>query len=175
MSISKKYKIPVIEDACQGILSSYNKKNSGTWGVTGCFSLHPLKNLNVWSDGGVITTNNKKIFEKLRLLRNHGLINRDEFIITGYNSRLDTIQAAVGNCLIKDVKALTNQRISNAKFYDNEFEKIKEIKIQRKIIEMYFIFMLFLRKGGMNYLSIVLIKALNVKSIIQKSFICKRA
>ena len=39
----KKYKIPVIEDACQGILSSYNKKNSGTWGVTGCFSLHPLK------------------------------------------------------------------------------------------------------------------------------------
>ena len=62
-------------------MSSYKKKNSGTWGLTGCFSLHPLKNLNVWSDGGVITTSNKKIFEKLRLLRNHGLINRDEFII----------------------------------------------------------------------------------------------
>ena len=98
------------------------------------------------SDGGVITTNNKKIFEKLRLLRNHGLINRDEFIITGYNSRLDTIQAAVGNCLIKDVKALTNQRISNAKFYDNEFEKIKEIKIpkreknNRNVFHLYVVF-----------------------------------
>ena len=53
----------------------------------------------------------------------------------------------------KDVKALTNQRISNAKFYDNEFERLKKLKFpkERKIIEMYFIFMLFLRKGGMNY------------------------
>ena len=146
MSLSKKYKIPVVEDACQGILSSFNKKNSGTWGITGCFSLHPLKNLNVWSDGGVITTNNKKIYNRLRLLRNHGLINRDEFIITGYNSRLDTIQAAVGNCLIKDVKKLTNQRILNAKFYDREFKKVKELKIpkreknNRNVFHLYVIF-----------------------------------
>ena len=146
MSLSKKYKIPVVEDACQGILSSFNKKNSGTWGVTGCFSLHPLKNLNVWSDGGVITTNNKKIYNRLLLLRNHGLINRDEFIITGYNSRLDTIQAAVGNCLIKDVKKLTNQRILNAKFFDKEFKKVKELKIpkreknNRNVFHLYVIF-----------------------------------
>ncbi len=132
MSISKKYKIPVIEDACQGILSTFNGKNSGTWGVTGCFSLHPLKNLNVWSDGGIITTNNKKIFEKLKLLRNHGLINRDEFTLNGFNSRLDTIQAAVGNCLIKDVKKLTQQRILNAKYYDKEFVKLKHIKIPKR-------------------------------------------
>ena len=146
MQISKKYNIPAIEDACQGILSSFNNKNSGTWGVTGCFSLHPLKNLNVWSDGGVITTNNKKIYEKLRLLRNHGLINRDEFIVNGYNSRLDTIQAAIGNYLIKDVKKLTHQRIKNANYYDKEFNKIKQIKIpkrykqNRNVFHLYIVF-----------------------------------
>ena len=53
------------------------KKFAGNFGITGCFSMHPLKNLNVWGDGGVITTNNKKIYEKLKLMRNHGLINRN--------------------------------------------------------------------------------------------------
>ena len=59
LKISKKYNIPIVEDACQSILASINKKNSGTWGEMGAFSLHPLKNINVWSDGGIITTNNK--------------------------------------------------------------------------------------------------------------------
>ena len=54
----------------------------------GAFSLHPLKNINVWSDGGIITTNNKVHYKKLLLLRNHGLIDRDRMIINGYNSRL---------------------------------------------------------------------------------------
>ena len=72
------------------------KKNMQViFGITICFSMHPLKNLNVWGDGGIIATNNKKIYEKLKLMRNHGLISRDNCKIYGYNSRLDTIQAAV--------------------------------------------------------------------------------
>ena len=129
MAISKKYKIPVIEDACQGILSSFNKKNSGTWGITGCFSLHPLKNLNVWSDGGVIITDDSKLSSKLRLLRNHGLKNRDEIQIMGFNSRLDTIQAVVGNWLIPQTKKIASQRIKNANYYDRNFSKIHQIRI----------------------------------------------
>ena len=77
IKISKKYKIPIIEDACQSILGSFNNKNAGTWGITGAFSLHPLKNINVWSDGGIITTNSSKIYKRLKLLRNHGLSDRD--------------------------------------------------------------------------------------------------
>ena len=73
--------------------------NAGTWGQTGAFALHPLKNINVWSDGGIITTNSVEIYNDLKLLRNHGLINRDEVKIMGYNSRLDTFQA-VGNWLL---------------------------------------------------------------------------
>ena len=102
--ICKKYNLPIVEDACQSILASINNKNSGTWSEFGAFSLHPLKNINVWSDGGIIVTNNKKYYDHLRLLRNHGLSDRDNVQICGYNSRLDTLQAVVGNWLIPDAK-----------------------------------------------------------------------
>ncbi len=124
--ISRKYKLPIIEDACQGILANQNKKNAGTWGLTAAFSLHPLKNINVWSDGGVITTNNKKIYEELKLLRNHGLIDRDTVNICGYNSRLDTFQAVVGNWILPKAKQISNKRIENAKFLDDQLLSLKE-------------------------------------------------
>ena len=68
MNICDKNNIHVVEDACQSILAEINNKLSGTWGETGCFSLHPLKNINVWSDGGIIITNNENIYEKIKLL-----------------------------------------------------------------------------------------------------------
>ena len=67
-SLSEKYNIPVVEDACQSILGSYNKKNCGTWGITGSFSFHPLKNINIWADGGMVVTGSKAIYYKLLLL-----------------------------------------------------------------------------------------------------------
>ena len=127
--ISKKYKIPIVEDACQSILGSINKKKAGTWGEFGAFSLHPLKNINVWSDGGIITTNNKKFYKHLLLLRNHGLIDRDTVKIPGYNSRLDTIQAVVGNWLLPKANLIANQRIKNAEYFDRNLSKISEISI----------------------------------------------
>ncbi len=131
--IAKKYDLPIVEDACQSILASINNKNAGTWGDFGAFSLHPLKNINVWSDGGIITTNNYKFYNQLRLLRNHGLIDRDTVKICGYNSRLDTFQAVVGNWLLPKAKQIANQRIKNANYYDKEFSKIKEISIPPRI------------------------------------------
>jgi len=127
--IAKRYKIPVVEDACQSILASINGKTSGSWGDFGAFSLHPLKNINVWSDGGVITTNKFKYYKKLRLLRNHGLESRDKVKICGYNSRLDTFQAVVGNWLLPKAHSIANKRIKNANFYDNNLKKIPQITI----------------------------------------------
>ena len=142
--ISKKYKIPIVEDACQSILASINKKNSGTWSDFGAFSLHPLKNINVWSDGGIIVTSNKKYYEHLKLLRNHGLIDRDNVKITGYNSRLDTFQAVVGNWLIPSAKNIANKRIENAKFFDRELSKIKEINIPPRISNYKIVYHLYI-------------------------------
>lgn len=129
IKISKKYKIPIVEDACQSILANINKKNAGTWGDFGAFSLHPLKNINVWSDGGLITTNNYKYYKKIQLLRNHGLVDRDTVKIPGYNSRLDTFQAVVGNWLLPKAKKIAEQRIKNANYYDRNLSILPEITI----------------------------------------------
>ena len=142
--IAKKYNIPVVEDACQSILASINNKNSGTWSNFGAFSLHPLKNINVWSDGGIIVTSNKKYYEKLKLLRNHGLIDRDNVEICGYNSRLDTFQAVVGNWLIPTAKKIANKRIQNANFYDQKLSKIKGILIPPRIKNYKIVYHLYI-------------------------------
>jgi aminotransferase EvaB len=118
MTVAHRHGVPVIEDACQAILGAVNGKCAGTFGLTGAFSLHPLKNLNVWGDSGVIITDNEEIRERLVLLRNHGLLNRDEVACFGYNSRLDTIQAAVGNYLIQKIHWITETRLKWANRLD---------------------------------------------------------
>ena len=144
--ISEKYDIPVIEDACQSILGAIDGKNAGTWGHAGAFSLHPLKNINVWSDGGVIVTNDPELNKKLRLMRNHGLKNRDTVTIMGYNSRLDTIQAVVGNWILPQAKSISNQRIANANYLDKGLSKIEQISIPprpekfRLVYHLYIVF-----------------------------------
>ena len=130
VQLAKKYKLHIVEDACHAILAHDDKKKfAGNFGITGCFSMHPLKNLNVWGDGGVITTNNKKIYEKLKLMRNHGLINRNNCKLYGYNSRLDTIQAAVGLEMIKKIKKITNSRIKNANYLNKNLKNIRQIEL----------------------------------------------
>ena len=130
LTIAKKYKLHVVEDACHAIMAHDDKKKyAGNFGITGCFSMHPLKNLNVWGDGGIVTTNNKKIYDKIRLMRNHGLISRNDCKIYGYNSRLDTIQAAVGLEMIKKINLITKSRIKNAKYLNDQLKDIKEITL----------------------------------------------
>tara|TARA_Y100000816_G_C26099522_1_gene582442 strand:+ start:169 stop:1290 length:1122 start_codon:yes stop_codon:yes gene_type:complete len=129
MKLAQKYNLPVIEDACQSILGEIDNKKAGTWGDAGAFSLHPLKNLNVWSDGGLITCNDDELAKKLRLLRNHGLIDRDNVSLLGYNSRLDTIQAVVGNWLIPQTNSIADKRIENAAYLDSNLSKINSITL----------------------------------------------
>ena len=126
MAIAQRRNLTIVEDACQAIGAAYHGKNAGCWGAAAGFSLHPLKNLNVWGDGGVVVTNSSEIDRVLRLIRNHGLKNRDEIAVLGHNSRLDTLQAIVGNWLIKDVQKITNRRIANAALYEKAFREMGE-------------------------------------------------
>jgi len=127
MAVAKKYNLEVIEDACCAIGASFDEQNCGTIGATGAFSLHPLKNLNVWGDGGVITTSSKEIRDKLHLLRNHGMVDRDHYAEYAYNSRLDSLQAIVGNHLISDVEWITRQRIKHAQKLDFAFKGLSQV------------------------------------------------
>lgn len=156
LPLAKKYKLPIVEDACQSILGAINNKNAGTWGNTGAFSLHPLKNLNVWSDGGVIVTDDDALADQLRLLRNHGLYDRDTVTVMGCNSRLDTIQAIVGNWLIPQTTAIADQRIKNAKYYDDGLGKIPQIRIPPRLIDQRIVYHLYIvfaesRDGLLEY------------------------
>ncbi len=133
MSIARRHGLPVVEDSCQAISASLNGKKAGTFGIAAGFSLHPLKNLNVWGDSGVIVTDSEAIRDRLILLRNHGLKNRDEVECFGYNSRLDSIQAAVGNHLIKDMGWITETRIKWAQKFDKILSELSEsITIPRR-------------------------------------------
>jgi dTDP-4-amino-4,6-dideoxygalactose transaminase len=119
--IARRRNLLLIEDGCQALLGSIDGTPVGAWGEAVAFSLHPLKNLNVWSDGGVVVTKSDDLAVRLRLMRNHGMVNRDEIAVFGVNSRLDTVQAAVGNVLIADTPARTARRVAIAGCYDAAF------------------------------------------------------
>lgn len=146
LPLASRYGLPVVEDACQSILGAIEGKNAGSWGTAGAFSLHPLKNLNVWSDGGVIVTDNEALAADLRLQRNHGLADRDTVTVMGCNSRLDTFQAVVGNWLIPKTQDIANRRIANAAMYDAAFSEVPQVLIPprpgdyRIVYHLYIVF-----------------------------------
>lgn len=121
--------LAIVEDACHAVKATYRGRGAGVLGTLGCFSFHPLKNLNVWGDGGIITTNSDELAAKLRLMRNHGLVNRDECAMFAYNSRLDTVQAVVARHLMQKLEHITESRISHAAHYDAGLREIPQIKV----------------------------------------------
>ena len=152
MEIAARHRLHVIEDAAQAICASIDGKSTGSFGVAAAFSMHPLKNLNVWGDGGVITTSSSELNEKLRLLRNHGLKSRDEVEIFGYNSRLDTIQAIVALNLMKDIGRITEARVNNAESYDRGLAHLGEyLKIPPRapnVVAVYHTYVIQVQERG---------------------------
>ena len=119
----------LIEDAAQAVDAEIYGQKVGSLGIAGEFSLHPLKNLNVWGDGGMVTTNDDLLAEKIRLMRNHGLVSRDVVTMVAGNCRLHTIQAVVGLRLMSDVRKVSDKRIKNAVLYDYLLRDMAEVTI----------------------------------------------
>lgn len=95
LEIARKNNLIVIEDACQAHGAEYKGKRVGGIGDAGCFSFFPSKNLGAYGDGGMVITNNEEIAGKVRMLRNYGSVKKYYHELKGFNSRLDTIQAAI--------------------------------------------------------------------------------
>lgn len=115
--ISERHRIPIIEDAAQAIGSTYQGIPSGKWGSVGCFSAHPLKNLNACGDSGFLVTDDEKIASQIKLMRNHGLVDRNTAQLFGYVSRMDALQAAILSFRIDKLDSATNLRRQNAQLY----------------------------------------------------------
>lgn len=103
--IATRHGLAVIEDACQAIGSKWEGRPLGSWGNAGAFSLHPLKRVLCWGDGGLVTTNDTALADSIRKLRNHSMTGRDTIEAFGYNSRLDTTNAVVAHHMLGKLDA----------------------------------------------------------------------
>ena len=137
-SIADKHNLFVVEDAAQAVGAVYRNKKAGSFGIGAGFSLHPLKNLHVHGDGGVVTTNNSKLYKKLLQYRNHGLINRDECGFWGINSRLDAVQAGIGNIKLKYIDKWNNRYKEIAKIYTKNLNGYVSVPIMKEHEEPVF-------------------------------------
>ncbi|MCX6157118.1 MAG: DegT/DnrJ/EryC1/StrS family aminotransferase [Ignavibacteriae bacterium] len=124
LKIAKKYNLKVIEDGAQAIGVQYKDGNYvGTIGDIGCFSFFPSKNLGCFGDGGIVTTNDEALFERLKVLRVHGSKPKYYHKFIGGNFRLDAIQAAVLNVKLPLLDSWSAKRRENAKLYTDLFIK----------------------------------------------------
>jgi dTDP-4-amino-4,6-dideoxygalactose transaminase len=117
LSVAHKHGLRTVEDACQAHGAEYQGRRVGALGDAGCFSFYPGKNLGAYGDGGAILTNDRALAQKLRLLRNYGQQTKNQHTMLGYNSRLDTIQAAVLLVKLNHLEEWTEQRRTIAARY----------------------------------------------------------
>lgn len=124
MAVAKKHNLPVIEDGAQAIGSDYKDgRRACSIGTMGCLSFFPSKNLGALGDGGMVTTNDDALAEKLKVLRVHGSKPKYYHKLIGGNFRLDSIQAAVLNVKLKYLDEWTTKRQQNARRYTELFQK----------------------------------------------------
>lgn len=142
--IASRHGLALVSDACHAVNASYKGRSPGALGTMACYSFHPLKNLNVWGDGGIVTTGSVALADRLRLLRNHGLTGRDECRVFAYNSRLDTIQAVVARHLLAKIEHITAARIAHAAYLDARLREIPQVIVplrEADIRQVYHLYM----------------------------------
>lgn len=118
ISISKEYNLKIVEDCAQAFGAEYKGKKVGTFGDCGALSFFPAKLLGGYGDGGMVITGDKQISETIKILRNHGSSNKYYYSLHGFNSRLDTLQAAILRVKLKHIEGWIKKRIENALYYN---------------------------------------------------------
>ncbi len=142
ISISEEHGIPIIEDCAQAHGATYKNRKVGTFGAMGCFSFYPSKNLGAYGDGGLITTDNKNLRDKLISLRNYGQTSRYVHEETGTNSRLDEIQAAILRAKLTHLDEWTSKRRELAETYSRSLTNVEvpqELKDRNHVYHLYVI------------------------------------
>jgi dTDP-4-amino-4,6-dideoxygalactose transaminase len=143
LRLAREYNLKVIEDCAQAFGAGYNDNKVGSLGDTGCFSFFPAKILGAYGDGGVIATNDAKIAERAAILRNHG--GRDKYfnIVHGFNSRLDSLQAALLRVKLKYLDQWISKRQQKAEFYIEHLGALKDIQVPKIAGSCYHVFNYF--------------------------------
>jgi len=121
LELARKHHLLVIEDAAQAIGARWKEKGIGSLGTFGCFSFFPSKNLGGAGDGGMITTNDSELAQRLRVLRVHGAKRKYQYELLGINSRIDALQAAILRVKLRYLNDWTQRRRRNAERYRELF------------------------------------------------------
>lgn len=116
--IAEKYHLYLLEDCAQSHGAACEGRMTGTFGIAGCFSFYPTKNLGAFGDAGAVVTDDERLAEKIRMLRNYGSRKKYYNEITGVNSRLDEIQAALLSVKLSHMEGLTQERIETGRYYE---------------------------------------------------------
>ena len=142
--IADRHGIPVIEDACQAHGAEYKGRKAGSFGVAGCFSFYPGKNLGACGEGGAVTTNDAELAQRIRLWRDHGSSKRYEHVFPGLNMRMEGIQGGILSVKLKYLDRWNDQRRLAAAQYDTalrgtEVEVPIEMPYNRHVYHLYVI------------------------------------
>lgn len=133
LELAEKYNILVIEDACQAHGAQYHSKRSGKWersgsmGLVAAFSFYPGKNLGACGEAGAVTTNSEEMANKIKMLRDHGQLQKYYHEIQGYNGRLDAIQAGILKVKLKHLDHWIEKRRQVAEWYNESLGKVDDI------------------------------------------------
>lgn len=127
--IAKNYELQIFEDAAQALGAKYKGQCAGSFGLGGCISFYPAKTLGCFGDGGLVLTNNENIYNKIKLLRDHGRGEDGNIYMWGFNSRLDNLQAAILNFFLKNYEKTIARRRNIADLYFQELSKIDELNL----------------------------------------------
>lgn len=127
--IAYKHNIKIVEDACQAHGAEWDGRKVGSFGIMGCFSFYPGKNLGAYGDGGAVATSDVKVYEKLKMMRNYGSPKKYHHNFIGYNSRLDTLQAAILGVKLKHLTRWNTRRYNNARLYSQKLKGVGDVII----------------------------------------------
>jgi dTDP-4-amino-4,6-dideoxygalactose transaminase len=142
-NIANQHGLAIYGDCAQALGSDWNGLPVGFYGHAAGYSLHPLKMVNCWGDGGVITTDDGDLAAKIKKLRNHGMVNRDTIDRWGYNSRLDTVQAVVSMHVLADLDHRVDQRRMFAHWLIDQLKECPGISIAPEHDKAYMNYYLF--------------------------------
>lgn len=146
MAVAQQHHLAVIEDACQSHGARYKGRATGTFGLAGCFSFYPAKNLGACGDGGMIVTDDALFAERLRLLRHYGQKEKYVHVEQGVNTRLDTIQAAILRVKLRHLAHWNALRARHAERYRDGLADLAAVKTPRVAPDRTHVFHLYVMR-----------------------------
>ena len=141
--VTERHGLPLIEDAAQAHGATYQARRCGSLADVGCFSFYPSKNLGAYGDGGMVTTDNSTLAERIRELRNYGQRQKYDHVIKGVNSRLDALQATVLDVKLRYLDRWNRARACHAALYRELLQGLGDLDFQQQLPDSLHIYHLF--------------------------------